>query len=90
MSHVMYKHENLSSNLCHLYKILGIVVHTPVTPALQGMKGRMAVVYGHQSSPRFSGRTFCKLIRSRVIEKDTQFPRTHVCACSTGTKLGNG
>lgn len=37
MAHyVMYKREDLSSNLCPLYKILGIVVHTPVTPCTAG------------------------------------------------------
>lgn len=80
MAHyVMYKHEDLSSNLCPLYKILGIVAPTPVTPGLQEMKARMAVVGGLQRSPRSSGRTYCKLIRSGVIEKE-QFPR-HACVC---------
>lgn len=80
MAHyVMYKHEDLSSNLCPLYKILGIVVHTPVSPALQELKARMAVVCGLQCSPRSSGGTYCKLIRSRVIEKE-QFPR-HAGVC---------
>lgn len=52
MAHyVMYKHEDLSSNLCPLYKILGIVAPTPVTPGLQEMKARMAVVGGLQRSP---------------------------------------
>lgn len=69
---VIGKHEDVSSNLQHPYKMLGIVVHTPVTPALQGMKTRIAVACGHQLSTRFSGRTHFKLIRTRMVEKDAQ------------------